>query len=266
VIVSNSRKFIFLHLRKCAGSSLTDYLSNFARRPGDHVVGAFVDRFIKGSLPFSDLFKATLPPYHFSTIRYLLQSRDLLGALNVNYKSKYFHLLGTNPEHCSLDKILPLLKYSLSAYDIIICVRNPLERLISDYHYLLRSLFLPDSLTFSDFTLSHFVSLYVLPESRSHYIPHNRRLEDLLGASRGSLSSDKMHFIRFSELEKDLSLLSIRLFNSKLKVPLQIHKSSGSSRLSHSSASIPPYLLNQVKAFFRLEYDILERLSFLPPP
>jgi hypothetical protein len=266
MIISNSRRFIFLHLRKAAGSSLTECLSFYANTTNDYVVGAFVERFKSRRLPLSDFLLALSPPYHLSTLRYLQKSGNFLGFLNVNYKSKYYKTLGTNPEHSSLDSMFPLLDYPLSEYNIIVCIRDPIQRVISDYSYLSNSLFLDDPASFRDLTFNSFFEMYINPEQLSPFLPANRRLEDLLGSFISTIPASRLHFLAFDDLQNSLRGLCQYLFGSSSLPPLESYKKRpAQANILFDSYPIDPFLIYAAKKYFSLEYQILQNsLCFTP--
>lgn len=259
MIISNSKRFIFLHLRKAAGSSLTVYLSSFANKSNDYVVGAFLERLRSRRLPLSDILSSLTPPYHLSTLRYLQQSRNILGFLNVNYKTKFYNTLGANPEHSSLDHILPLLDFPLSEYDIIVCIRDPLRRVISDYNYLSKSLVLCTPNNFNGLNFKDFFAMYINPAAISPFIPSNRRLEDLLGGFASTIAAYKLHILPFDNLQNSLVCLCKTLFGVQSFSPLQFHKKFPAQlNVASDLQGLNPCLIEAARDYFSLEYQLLQ--------
>jgi Sulfotransferase family len=140
MIISHKHKFIFIHCRKVAGSSVSAFLSSHLA-PLDLQVGAWGDSYDLGVLPnlrcFFDLLhpRATIKIFERIVVKpnILLDGRKLVLALNEAQKVKYIKTLGNNPPHPNAVNIQRHNPKAWKEYFKFCFVRNPYQRVVSDY-------------------------------------------------------------------------------------------------------------------------------------
>ena len=144
MIISHRYKFIFLHSRKCAGSSITVSLSRYLGGM-DIQLGAVEDG-IKFNIypPLRMSFNALMHP-HFRSILSKFVNQipiwNLVSDLNKRYYSKKF---GKVPQHASA-KILVKAISKWNEYHKFCVVRNPWDKTLSDYFWRTRAIKNPPS-------------------------------------------------------------------------------------------------------------------------
>ena len=159
MIVSHRHKFIFLHCRKVAGSSITAFLSRHVG-PMDLQLGAWQECFQFGSFPNARTLTDCLHP---RTARFMLRNtvkvcqtarqatrEQVASILYSAQRRKYMPQLGPNPPHATASQVKELLGAKWDEYYKFCFVRNPYERVVSDYLWRQRSTGIAD-ITFSQY-------------------------------------------------------------------------------------------------------------------
>jgi len=148
MIVSHKHKFIFLHSRKSAGSSITVSLTRYLGR-SDIVLGAIHDCIKNGVRPPTRmLVEALRHPQPQAIYKKLLLGAvwKFVSASNKNY---YSSILGKDPQHASAANVKKIFKSEWNDYIKFCVVRNPWSKTLSDYFWQVRGMTAPPS--FSEF-------------------------------------------------------------------------------------------------------------------
>lgn len=139
MIISHKHKFIFIHCRKVAGSS---FKVAFAPFIGDRdiVIGSW-NEILRSGVPLNK-----------AAVRCLWQPRPLIfyvmgrlarkthgESINIAIKSFYARGLSNNPPHPTAQEAEDYFFDAWKSYKKFAFVRNPFERLASDYFWRLRA-------------------------------------------------------------------------------------------------------------------------------
>ena len=157
MIISHKHKFIFIHCRKVAGSSIKVALASHLHRD-DLLVGSWVDCFDNG-IPFNKrALRDLLHPRSavnlclrmVSRPTQLLDNRHVAWSVNGAIKEKYKGKLGKYPEHGSAGRLQMFCGKHWDDYYKFCFVRNPFDRVVSEYIWVTKTRKLK-GLSFSDF-------------------------------------------------------------------------------------------------------------------
>lgn len=141
MIISKKYQFIFLHSRKCAGSSIKVSLAPHLG-PEDFVIGSHNEILDYGyklpinqqrSLDKNACFQLTKK--YFSFFKDKSPSRSQNSAAKMLYTFKY----GKNPPHLTANQVKKFFPYEWSAYKKLCIVRNPYTMVVSDYNWRCRA-------------------------------------------------------------------------------------------------------------------------------
>lgn len=159
LIISHKHKFIFLHARKCAGSSVTAAL-NHCLGEADIQVGAWADTLELGG-ELNTHTRQVIYKSHTARFAFLshLASFNLLtnprrrvrGGVNHSIKKHWTNILGENPAHASAKSIEDYIPREFSSYTKIAVIRDPKRMELSDYGWRVKRKGIP--LSFYDFLL-----------------------------------------------------------------------------------------------------------------
>ena len=156
MIISHKHKFIFMHSRKCAGSSM-EVMLNKHLGPNDIQIGSWPETILAGGSMNKRAFKDALfyrPPWR-STFRHLSaniirrRKLDLSQVVNASIKRKYRKILGVNPSCPIAQSVIQLDPAAWGDYFKFSFVRNPFDFEVSDYFW--RTKGLPRRVEFKDF-------------------------------------------------------------------------------------------------------------------
>ncbi|MEM7054041.1 MAG: sulfotransferase family 2 domain-containing protein, partial [Pseudomonadota bacterium] len=140
MIISHRHRFVFIHCRKTAGSSMAGLLSRHLG-PDDLHLGTWPEAFNQGIEPNRRARRDLLHPlvaasYTARLARKpgsLLDKARRIAAFNGAQRQKYRKTLGPSPEHPSAVEMRAFASKAWSNYFKFCFVRNPYERAISDY-------------------------------------------------------------------------------------------------------------------------------------
>lgn len=146
MIISHRHKFIFLHCRKAAGSSITVSLTRYLGN-SDIVLGAIHDCIRNGVRPPRRmLVEAFRHPQPRAIYKKLLVGAlwKFVSASNKNY---YSNILGKAPQHAPATIVKDVFQEEWSDYTKFCVVRNPWSKTLSDYFWSVRGIQDPPSFT-----------------------------------------------------------------------------------------------------------------------
>ncbi|HKL50548.1 MAG TPA: sulfotransferase family 2 domain-containing protein [Wenzhouxiangellaceae bacterium] len=140
MIISHRHRFIFMHCRKAAGSSIAASLAPHLG-PADIHLGTWPEAFEQGVPPNRRAWRDLLHPLAgFSFGCRLLRNparlfdRDhAVAALNGAQRLKYRAPLGYSPEHAHARRVSAAYPEAWRSYFKFCFVRNPFDRAVSDY-------------------------------------------------------------------------------------------------------------------------------------
>lgn len=193
MIISHRHKFIFLHCRKAAGSSITVSLTRHLGH-SDIVLGAIHDCIKNGIRPprrmLIEAFRHPQPRAIYKKL--------LVGALwkfvSVSNKNYYSSILGTAPQHAPAAIVKEVFQTEWSDYTKFCVVRNPWSKALSDYFWSVRGIQNPPS-------FAMFVNALANGEPLGSIVPlHNSNWD--MCAIDDAICMDRI--IRFEELHDGL--------------------------------------------------------------
>ncbi|SNT07170.1 sulfotransferase family 2 domain-containing protein [Antarctobacter heliothermus] len=151
MILSHRNRFIFLHCRKTAGSSISVALSRYLG-PEDLQLSGLKETFEAG-IPFPDRVYTEAGQVPDRKIRTRIEDRmHLSGALGAPRRAErarkrihrlYRGLLGAYPYHARATAIAAAFPEAWASYTKFCVVRNPWDRVVSDYFWRTRNVETP---------------------------------------------------------------------------------------------------------------------------
>lgn len=149
MIISHKHKFIFIHCRKVAGSSIKVALAPFLGK-NDIIIGS-INEIIDSGIPINLATKrAFMNPKSiiWATIAKLI-GKTWPEAVNIGIKKYYLNRLSKNPPHPTALQVKSAFPYEWNNYFKFAFVRNPYERVVSDYLWRVKTT--KQNLEFSDY-------------------------------------------------------------------------------------------------------------------
>lgn len=224
MIISHRHKFIFLHNRKCAGTSVTHYLAHYLG-PWDILIGSWP----RGFLNARALLDCMGPRTAFGLNKYI--SRDVDKNLKLQnlplrqlQKIKYRYVLGPNPTHPPAELLSRVFPAEWSAYKKICIIRNPYDRAVSDYFWRCRTQ-KQTSVSFTEFLKRLNDPNRKDPEGCRPFLISNTPIYTVGGV----VACD--HLIEFERLQSELfDVLSVVLKGHFNKIKLPRLKANGARR------------------------------------
>lgn len=218
MIVSDSGRFIFVHCRKVAGSSMKVGLAPFLKDQ-DIVIGSLNEIIAAGLVPPPAIKKIMMKP----TTLAVAASARVLGkswpqAQNIAVKRHFSRSLGRNPPHPSAAQSARFLGERWRDYTKVCFTRNPYERVASDYFWRLRT-------TTIKMSFIEYLKLIESGSSKSGFLHYG-------GVSNWEMMTIKnnmqMDFVgRFENIEADYERMLTRI--GLPVVPLMFNMKKGSS-------------------------------------
>lgn len=152
MIISYSKKFLFLHCRKTAGTYVSSLLYNFLKK-NDLVLGTLEDIYnsnkfkIKNHLDFLNIKNIN---YTYRSLIKTLHNRKNYGFfINNFYKQKYLKTY-INPPHMPYSQVAKIFPECKKFFKFCF-VRNPYDYAVSDYLWRTKNLKKSDNFSFFDY-------------------------------------------------------------------------------------------------------------------
>jgi|SaaInlStandDraft_4_1057021.scaffolds.fasta_scaffold02821_4 hypothetical protein len=203
MIISHKHKFIFLHSRKCAGSSVTVSLSRYLGI-NDVQLGAVEDGLEYGITPPVRMALNAIKHAHYKFIISKFINKTpawkLASDLNKRYYTKKF---GKLPQHVSA-KILEKYVPEWSEYNKFCVVRNPWDKTLSDYFWRVRNIKNPPS-------FDEYLSNLFSGKNLNGIVPMGHNNWDMYTIN-DEVCMDNI--VRFENLSSDLT----EILNNQLKI------------------------------------------------
>lgn len=208
MIVSHEYGFVFMHSRKVAGSSIKVALAPYLGR-GDVVIGSW-NEILDSGVSLTDAASRALR--HPKAYAYYLAARgkgkSVNDAINIGIKAYYRGSLSANPPHPTAKEASDFFHQEWRNYFKFSFVRNPWERVASDYYWRRR-------MTSGDFDFRDY--LYRLRDSdcRGGILHPGGASNWEMIADDGKIAVDYVG--RYEQIQEDF-----RAICSKLGVPNEI--------------------------------------------
>ena len=140
MIISFKNKFIFLHCRKTAGTSIQNLLSNFLGKR-DIILGSFdkEKEFITAKLNQKMIIDSLLHP-HFDGLKKMLKNLSFKDFVDVSNKKFYEKILGNTPQHATAKNIQNKFPQIWKSFFKFCVVRNSYDQIYSNYIWIFRNL------------------------------------------------------------------------------------------------------------------------------
>lgn len=139
MIVSHKHKFIFIHCRKVAGSSVKVALAPHLGED-DIVIGSIHEILASGGKLNRAAKNSLLRPLPLAkAVAARLVGKSWGEAVNIGVKSFYFKRLSKNPPHPTAEQISSFFVDEWRDYFKFAFVRNPFDQVVSDYMWRRRA-------------------------------------------------------------------------------------------------------------------------------
>jgi len=140
MIISYRHRFIFVHCRKVAGSALTAYLNRFLG-PADLQVGSWQNALANGGSLNRRFIRDLISPKCLTSLALrTVRKRRINGSmLNNAHKQIYRRALGSDPAHPRATELRSFDPVAWEQHFKFCFVRNPYERVVSDYIWRVQS-------------------------------------------------------------------------------------------------------------------------------
>ena len=209
MIISHKHKFIFIHCRKVAGSSMKVALAPFLGK-NDIVIGS-INEIIASGISLNKASKKTLitpKGICFTTVASLL-GKTLPEAINIGIKSYYKNKLSKNPPHPKASEVAQYFPDEWNQYFKFAFTRNPYERVVSDYLWRKRQ-------TQEEISFTDYLHLLKSNNSRARIIhPENVSNWEMITIN-DTLVIDEIG--KYENLEKDFLKITNKIIGKDIKL------------------------------------------------
>lgn len=139
MIISHSHKFIFIHCRKVAGSSMKVAIAPYLTGE-DIVIGSLNEILQAGGGPTAAMQKRlSHPGARLAAFKERRRGKTPEEAQNIALKKTYTRALGRNPAHPNAKKAAQFAGAAWQNYRKFCFIRNPWTRVVSDYYWRRRA-------------------------------------------------------------------------------------------------------------------------------
>ena len=195
MIISHKHRFIFIHCRKSAGSSVVVSLSRFLGE-GDLQLSSIPDgAALKIYPPKRVLNEALLSFPVKEAVKIILRRKKFWTAVSTTIKRKYSKKLGKFPQHSDALTIKNAFPFEWENYFKFCVVRNPWDKTVSDYFWRTRKIENPPS-------FEQYVHALADNNPLNGIVPQNHYNWNMY-AIDGRIAVD--YTIKFEDLERGLS-------------------------------------------------------------
>lgn len=249
MIISHQHKFIFLHNRKAAGSSVSVALARYLG-PNDIMIGCVDDCRANGvSPPRRMIYEAFLHPNLKAAISHLPKG-SFWKYVSASNKAYYKKNIGPTPAHARAIELKNAFETEWEHYLKFCVVRNPWTKTASDYFWRTKKISNPPSFT-------DYVTELISGQSLGGIIPvnHDNWKTYTIG---DTVSVDR--FIKFENLEKDFQAIMSHLglkWERSLTNSKKNTRSSGGTRVKYKDMYTPE-LAKQIHKLYRKEIEYFD--------
>jgi hypothetical protein len=249
MIISHRHKFIFLHNRKAAGSSITVALARYLG-PEDIMLGCVEDcRAIGISPPRRMVIEALRYPNPKAALAHLPKGA-FWKFVSASNKARYKKLIGPTPAHARAVDVQRVFRREWRDYSKFCVVRNPWTKTASDYFWRTKKLGNPPS-------FREYVTALVSGHSLGGIIPDGHDNWDTYTIN-DSVSVDR--FIRFENLENDfqdlLSGLGLDWQGTLTTAKKNQKHKAGTEKIYRDMYS--PDMIEQIRDLYKKEIDLFD--------
>jgi hypothetical protein len=143
MIISHKHKFIFIHCRKAAGSSITMSLSRFLG-PEDLQFSAITDGAKHGIHPPRRVITEAVRSARLGDwLAVLVGKKGFWSVVSSSIRTRYAATLGQGTAHPRAEAIVSVFPEPWQQYFRFCVVRNPWDKTLSDYHWRTKRLASP---------------------------------------------------------------------------------------------------------------------------
>ncbi|MFW6009256.1 MAG: sulfotransferase family 2 domain-containing protein [archaeon] len=142
MIISHKHKFIFIHTRKTAGSTITVYLNKYLG-PNDLQIGAWGESIKNGNKYNKRFIKDFFSINGIKGLLYTFLSKVIFNkkfTLGLGYKHIYKNKLSKARAHPNAKELIQFAPFEFENYFTFCFVRNPYDRAVSEYKWITKNI------------------------------------------------------------------------------------------------------------------------------